>query len=298
MAQPSYWSPRFPAARDAMSYDEAVTGAREKLIRAVDHCLRADVPVAFCLSGGIDSNALAGVARRVLGYDVHGFTIMNTDARYEERELVETSVRELELRHTPVPLETEEFLPRLRELVRQHDAPIYTITYYAQWRLMQRAWGRPATWVSISGTGAGELFSGYFDHHNAYLAAMASEAPARPCRGVARVAGVRGTDRAQSVPEGSGSVCAAAVLPRSHLFGCRCVLRHARRSVPRAFRGSVLCGRPLLRQPHWPMSCCMRVCLSSSTRTISTRCTTRSRTVRRSSIAICSNLPIRFRPVI
>jgi asparagine synthase (glutamine-hydrolysing) len=148
------------------------------LIRAVDHCLRADVPVAFCLSGGIDSNALAGVARRVLGYDVHGFTIMNTDARYEERELVETSVRELGLRHTPVPLETAEFLPRLRELVRQHDAPVYTITYYAQWRLMQRV-GQAGYKVSISGTGADELFSGYFDHHNAYLAAMASEAPDR-----------------------------------------------------------------------------------------------------------------------
>src|SRR3546814_937444 len=33
--------------------------------------------------------------------------------------------------------------------------------------------------VSVSGTGADELFSGYFDHHNAYLAAMAVEAPDR-----------------------------------------------------------------------------------------------------------------------
>lgn len=173
-----YWSPQFPSARNGMSYEEAVSGARERLIRAVDHCLRADVPVAFCLSGGIDSNALAGVARRVLGYDVHGFTIMNTDSRYEERELVETSVRELGLRHTPVALETAEFLPRLRELVRQHDAPVYTITYYAQWRLMERV-GQAGYKVSISGTGADELFSGYFDHHNAYLAAMANEAPDR-----------------------------------------------------------------------------------------------------------------------
>lgn len=169
-----YWSPRFPEPDDAMSYEDAVAGARESLIRAVDRCLRADVPVAFCLSGGIDSNALAGVARRVLGYDVHGFTIMNTDARYEERALVETSVRELSLRHTPVPLETAEFLPRLRELTRQHEAPVYTITYYAQWRLMQRV-AKAGYKVSISGTGADELFSGYYDHHNAYLAAMATE---------------------------------------------------------------------------------------------------------------------------
>jgi asparagine synthase (glutamine-hydrolysing) len=31
--------------------------------------------------------------RRVYGYNVHGFTIANTDARYEEQELVEHAVR-------------------------------------------------------------------------------------------------------------------------------------------------------------------------------------------------------------
>lgn len=173
-----YWVPKFPRERADVSYGEAVAGARKTLIRAVDHCLRAHVPIAFCLSGGIDSNALAGIARRELGYDVHGFTIMNTDERYEERELVETSVRELGLRHTPVPVETADFLSNLRSLIRQHDAPVYTITYYAQWRLMQHV-SEAGYKVSVSGTGADELFSGYFDHHNAYLAAMAVEDPAR-----------------------------------------------------------------------------------------------------------------------
>jgi asparagine synthase (glutamine-hydrolysing) len=66
----------------------------------------------------------------------------------------------------------------MRELVRQHDAPVYTITYYAQWRLME-AVAKAGYKVSVSGTAADELFSGYFDHHNAYLAAMAAEDPAR-----------------------------------------------------------------------------------------------------------------------
>src|SRR3546814_2842427 len=66
----------------------------------------------------------------------------------------------------------------LRELIRQHDAPVYTITYFAQWDLM-RAVRQGGYKVSVSGTGADELFSGYFDHHNAYLAAMAASDPAR-----------------------------------------------------------------------------------------------------------------------
>ena len=173
-----FWRPTFGIGESGMGYEEAVAGARERLIRSVELRLRADVPVAFCLSGGIDSNALIGAAKRELGYDVHGFTIVNSDARYEEREMVEAAVRDHGLRHTPIPLETEGFLPKLRELVRQHDAPVYTITYYAQWRLMS-AVAEAGYKVSVSGTGADEIFSGYFDHHNAYLAAMAAEDPQR-----------------------------------------------------------------------------------------------------------------------
>lgn len=173
-----FWTPRFGPAIEEMSYEEAVRGARDRLVKAVELRLRADVPIAFCLSGGIDSNALIGIAKRALGYDVHGFTIINTDSRYEERDMVETAVRELNLRHTGVPVDTGDFLRNLRELVRYHDAPVYTITYYAQWRLMHEIalYGYK---VSVSGTAADELFSGYFDHHNAYLAAMAAEDPVR-----------------------------------------------------------------------------------------------------------------------
>jgi asparagine synthase (glutamine-hydrolysing) len=173
-----YWVPRFGPASPEMTYAEAVAGARERLIRSVELRLRADVPIAFCLSGGIDSNALIGIAKRALGYDVHGFTVMNTDSRYEERDMVETAVRELGLRHTSVPVDTRDFLPNMRELVRYHDAPVYTITYYAQWRLMEEV-AKAGYKVSVSGTAADELFSGYFDHHNAYLAAMAAEDPVR-----------------------------------------------------------------------------------------------------------------------
>jgi asparagine synthase (glutamine-hydrolysing) len=103
---------------------------------------------------------------------------MNTDERYEEREMVETAVRELRLRHTAIPVDTTGFLPGLRELVRYHDSPVSTITYYAQWKLMQ-AVADHGYKVSVSGTGADELFSGYYDHHNLYIQALAGDAKAQ-----------------------------------------------------------------------------------------------------------------------
>ena len=162
-----YWQPVL-APDDAMSYENAVRGARDRLIHSVELRLRADVPLAFCMSGGVDSNALIGIAKRVFNYDVHGFTIVNDDARYDEQEMVEHSVAELGVRSTLLPVTTDRFLPRLRELVRYHDAPVSTITYYAQW-MLQEAIAAAGYRISVSGTAADELFSGYYDHHLAYF---------------------------------------------------------------------------------------------------------------------------------
>lgn len=162
-----YWTPRV-APDDAMTRDEAVCGAREALAEAVRLRLRADVPIAFCMSGGVDSSSLIAVARRMFDHDVHGFTIVNTDERYAEWDAVEKSVADLGIRHTALPLRTGGFLDGLRRAVRQHDAPVYTVTYYAHWLLMQ-AVAESGYRISVSGTGADELFTGYYDHHALYL---------------------------------------------------------------------------------------------------------------------------------
>jgi asparagine synthase (glutamine-hydrolysing) len=170
-----WWQPDLAQRDETMSFKDCVAAARAALVRSVELRLRADVPLAFCLSGGVDSNALIAIAKRHFGHDVYGFTIMNTDARYEERDMVERAVADMGLRHTAIPLETAGFLDKLRTLVRQHDAPVYTITYYVQWQLMRHV-AEQGYRIAISGTGADELFSGYFDHHNAYLAEIRGDA--------------------------------------------------------------------------------------------------------------------------
>jgi asparagine synthase (glutamine-hydrolysing) len=174
MRRERYWTPPRMSANGADDFAAAVAGTRERLVRSVELRLRADVPLAFCMSGGVDSQALIATAKRVFDFDVHGFTIVNRDERYDEQDLIDHSVAELGLRHSPVELDTAGFLPNLRELVRQHDAPVYTITYYVHWVLM-RAIHEAGYRVSISGTAADELFTGYFDHHLAYLSAVRGE---------------------------------------------------------------------------------------------------------------------------
>jgi len=173
----TYWAPRFDPD-DGMSYDDAVQGTRQRLRRSIELRLRADVPAAFCLSGGLDSNALVAIAKRDLAYDVEAFTAVLDDPRYDERPQVDAVVAALGVRHRYVRPERTRFLERLRELVRQHDGPLATISYYVHWSVME-AQAAHGYRISVSGTGADELFAGYYDHHLAYLHEMRGDPPVR-----------------------------------------------------------------------------------------------------------------------
>ncbi len=162
-----YWTPDYQCD-EAMSYEDAVAGVRQRLIRSVELRLRSDVPLAFCLSSGIDSNSLISIAKRELDFDVHGFTITNSDARYDESELTMKSVAELGIDHTAISSDFGELLPRLRQMVVQHDGPVSTITSCLNW-VIEEAMADAGYKITVSGTAADEIFTGYFDHHNAYL---------------------------------------------------------------------------------------------------------------------------------
>ena len=141
---------------------------REAVIKATKLRMRSDVPIAFCMSGGVDSNSLISVASKILKCEVHGFTIVNTDERYDEQSVIDQSVKELGIKHSSVKLSKHNFLKNLSSLITHHDAPVYTINYYLHWQLMQSI-AKEGYKVSISGTAADEFFTGYYDHHNLYL---------------------------------------------------------------------------------------------------------------------------------
>lgn len=171
--QLTYWQAEF-VPDDTMTFDDATKSVRAALTRAVELRLRADAPLAFCMSGGIDSNSLLCIAKRELGADVHGFTIVNTDGRYEEMALVRHVVDEVGIDHTAVALSTAGFLDNLQEIVHYHDAPVLNLSYYVHW-LLEQSIAEKGFRVSVSGTGADELFSGYYDHHLWYLLAVRAD---------------------------------------------------------------------------------------------------------------------------
>ena len=163
-----YWKIPNYSPKNNEKRADLVAEVRDTLITSVTRRMRADVPLAFCMSGGIDSNSIIAIAAQHLGLDVKGFTILNKDGRYDEEKLVELSSRELAIESEKVLLRTDDFLPSLHAMVRARHGPVSTISYYTQ-NYLHQAISSQGYKVSISGTGADELFSGYYDHHLLYL---------------------------------------------------------------------------------------------------------------------------------
>jgi asparagine synthase (glutamine-hydrolysing) len=168
-SQSKYWKPT--SHIEDMTLDEAVEGARHHLLESVKLRLRSDVPLAFCLSGGIDSASLASIAKKEFNYDVSTFSIIDSDKRYNELENIQATIDDLDCNHLLVNLNFENMLERLEDLVAYHDSPVSTISYLVHSMLSEKISERGYR-VAVSGTSADELFTGYYDHFNLHLYEM------------------------------------------------------------------------------------------------------------------------------
>lgn len=164
-----YW--QLSTVTTETTFDEAVSHTRRLLNRAVETRMRADVPLAFCLSGGVDSTVLAAIAAKELGRDIHCFSIIDSDERYNESANIDVMVKHLNCKHHQVHTSTSGFFDRLSRLVAQHDAPVVTISYYMH-AFLSEAIADAGYKIAISGTAADEIFTGYYDHYSMWLAAM------------------------------------------------------------------------------------------------------------------------------
>jgi asparagine synthase (glutamine-hydrolysing) len=165
-----YW---FPSASidHALTLEDAICGTREFLMESVRIRLRADVPLAFCLSGGVDSAAMVSIAAKEFNAKVTTFSIIDSDERYNEEDNIMATVEDLECDHHLISASQQNPLERLEKLIEYHDAPIATISYYLH-SMISESIHKGGYRVSFSGTSADELFTGYYDHFILHLNEM------------------------------------------------------------------------------------------------------------------------------
>tara|TARA_B100000989_G_scaffold11566_1_gene7915 strand:+ start:38715 stop:40532 length:1818 start_codon:yes stop_codon:yes gene_type:complete len=142
---------------------------RESFFNTLKLRLRSDVPIAICLSGGIDSATLAGVSKIKFKNNLEAFSIIdNKDNRYNEKTNILKIVKYLKIKHNFLYVANKLDFTRLKRQIKYHDSPVFTITNYLQNFLAEEI-SRKKFKVVLSGSGADEIFSGYYDHQLMYL---------------------------------------------------------------------------------------------------------------------------------
>lgn len=164
-----YWSLGFKPK--VMGRDDAQAAVDEAMTRAASRSMRADVPVAIRLSGGIDSNVLAGLARHRLDAEITCFSLIEDDWRYDESAMIAEGLKGLGVDNHQIRIPGGGFLERLEEMVGYFDGPPLSISYYLH-DLVSEAIHEAGFKVALGGTGADEVFSGYYDHALFWLAEM------------------------------------------------------------------------------------------------------------------------------
>ena len=158
------------------SRSDILLKVRKLVVESVGRKLESDVPLAICLSGGVDSALIAAIAKNDFGVSLNAYTLVSTDTRYSEEESSSLVAKYLGLNHTLVKSDKNNFLTRMHKIISYHESPISTSSYYVQNFLMNKI-KSDGFKVSLMGTGADEIFTGYYDHHLLYLATVEKFAP-------------------------------------------------------------------------------------------------------------------------
>ena len=132
--------------------------------------MRSDVPISFCLSGGVDSNLLLCIASENSVNKLNTFSIYDKDTFYDESDNIIKTLRFLNIEkyHNKVDISGVDFLANLKEQTLYNDAPVSTISFFIS-SLLAKEINKKKIPVTIQGNGADEFFTGYYHHYNYFL---------------------------------------------------------------------------------------------------------------------------------
>ncbi|KAF7320521.1 Asparagine synthase [Mycena chlorophos] len=146
--------------------DEMIKTTREHLVKAVELRLRSDVPLAFYLSGGIDSSTVAGISQKLLtdknpDAKITVFTLHYIeDPSTDESPLAEATAKHIGANLVKVPTTESLLVEVLEDTIYHGEQP--SATFHACGKtLLSRAVAAGGFKVVLTGEGSDEIFGGY-----------------------------------------------------------------------------------------------------------------------------------------
>jgi asparagine synthase (glutamine-hydrolysing) len=148
---------------DRLTEKELIDKIAHTFENAVKLRLRSDVEVGTCLSGGIDSSALAVTISEITKQPLYCFTSIFKNQSINEEHFADSVANKIKAKHFKVEPTLEGFLEEIDSLIYSQDVPIWDTSTYAQYKVMELA-KKNNIKVVLDGQGADELFGGYHHH--------------------------------------------------------------------------------------------------------------------------------------
>jgi asparagine synthase (glutamine-hydrolysing) len=170
-----YWS---LDPRDAPDGDPAQS-VRELFLDSVRLRLRSDVPIGTCLSGGLDSSAIACAVDHLLRTEAENarpvgerqrtFTAYFDDDAFDERPYAQAVVERTRSSPHWITFGPDDLVGTLPAIVETQDEPFGSSSVVAQWYVMREA-KRAGLKVMLDGQGADEILAGYHGYFGPFFA--------------------------------------------------------------------------------------------------------------------------------
>jgi len=161
-----WWWPSLDEDRH-LSFDDAVTGVRERFLENVRMHLRSDVPLGVALSGGVDSSSIACAIRHVEpDVPISTFSFVAPGSLINEEAWIDIVNRHIHAVPNKVSVSPEGLSDDLDSMILAQGEPFLSTSIYAQYRVYQAAREVGVT-VMLDGQGADELLAGYHGYPSA-----------------------------------------------------------------------------------------------------------------------------------
>lgn len=163
-----YWDADYcdKKVSETRSIEEMINGVRTHLVEAVRLRLRADVPVAVYLSGGIDSSTILGIASTILrekdpNAKIDTFTISFADRKHsDESDIAQRTAEHCGANFRKLCIRETDLSAAFEDTIWHCEAPIFELGPVAKF-LLSRFVNDEGYKVVLTGEGSDEHFAGY-----------------------------------------------------------------------------------------------------------------------------------------
>ena len=157
-----YWDISFPNKNQHtnLSFDNAVGQFEEILKDSLKLRLRADVPVAAYLSGGIDSTITTALIKDVVPDMLQTFSIGFTDKDYDESKYQNLASQYFGTKHTGFKINNSEIADVFEDVIWHTEMPLLRTSPAPMYSLAKKVRDSNIK-VVITGEGADEMLGGY-----------------------------------------------------------------------------------------------------------------------------------------